>query len=168
MIRFQLYRVVTLWMVIPYPLLLLPWSVHWINHHHQVMILLHICIDEIANIIIDLSHRPYDRQKSLATITTGTNNRPHPSLDRRRTASESQLSARKNVQQNQRSDTTVCSCDTNGGHYTHTVMDQMYSSSIETIYGILANRAFLQKFLSETEKNTGMSIGCSHGIICIC
>ncbi|CDH52199.1 uncharacterized conserved protein [Lichtheimia corymbifera JMRC:FSU:9682] len=107
----------------------------------------------------DLSHRPYDRQKSLATITTGTTNRPHPSLDRRRTASESQLSARKNVQQNQRSDTTVCSCDTNGGHYTHTVMDQMYSSSIETIYGILANRAFLQKFLSETEKNTDVQVG---------
>lgn len=107
-------------------------------------------------IIIDLSHRPYDRQKSLATITASTTNRPHPSLDRRRTASESQLSARKNAQ-SQRSDTTVCSCDSNGGHYTHTVMDQMYSSSIETIYGILANRVFLQKFLTETEKNTGMS-----------
>lgn len=121
-------------------------------------------MDEFSNIIVDLSHRPYDRQKSLATITAATTNRPHPSLDRRRTASESQLSARKNVQQNQRSDTTVCSCDTNGGHYTHTVMDQMYSSSIETIYGILANRAFLQKFLSETEKNTGMSICCSRGM----
>lgn len=112
---------------------------------------------KIYNIIIDLSHRPYDRQKSLATITASTINRPHPSLDRRRTASESQLSARKNAQ-SQRSDTTVCSCDSNGGHYTHTVMDQMYSSSIETIYGILANRAFLQKFLTETEKNTGMSL----------
>ncbi|KAI7878643.1 GRAM-domain-containing protein [Lichtheimia hyalospora FSU 10163] len=107
----------------------------------------------------DICHRPYDRQKSLATITAATTHRPHPSLDRRRTASESQLSARKNVQQNQRSDTTVCSCDTNGGHYTHTVMDQMYSSSIETIYGILANRAFLQKFLSETEKNTDVQVG---------
>ncbi|KAI8143341.1 GRAM domain-containing protein [Fennellomyces sp. T-0311] len=97
----------------------------------------------------------YERQNSLATLPSAP--RRHPPLDRRRTASESQLSAKKDQQQQEAA--TGCGCHHTGGHYTHTVMDQMYQGSIEKIHNLLSNRAFLQKFLTEIEKNTDVDIG---------
>ncbi|KAI9264127.1 hypothetical protein BDA99DRAFT_571617 [Phascolomyces articulosus] len=123
---------------------------------------------------------PYERQNSLATLPSTTK---HPHLDRRRTASESQLSAKKDNDAKQQptiqrqhnntnghtnnndvveettSSATGCNCHNQGGHYTHTVMDQVYHGSIEKVYNLLANRSFLQKFLTEIEKNTEVDIG---------
>ena len=105
-------------------------------------------------------------------------------MDKRRTASESQLSAKKDFDakkhpsppplpppssshtntnnkkqssnnSNDNDTSSGCNCHNNGGHYNHTVMDQMYQGSIEKVYNILSNRSFLQKFLTEIEKNTG-------------
>ncbi|KAI9484710.1 hypothetical protein BDB00DRAFT_853952 [Zychaea mexicana] len=119
----------------------------------------------------DCDNSVYERQNSLATLPSATK---HPQLDRRRTASESQLSAKKNMDAKQQSQqrqeqssnndvgdekSTACGCQSNGGHYTHTVMDQLYQGSIENVYSLLANRAFLQKFLTEIEKNTDVDIG---------
>ncbi|KAI9315572.1 hypothetical protein BX666DRAFT_2113219 [Dichotomocladium elegans] len=103
----------------------------------------------------DTRSRHYERQNTLDSLPT----QHHPSLDRRRTASESHLATRKDAHVEQRSEATACACERNGGHYTHTVMDQIYTSSIEKIYGVLADREFLIKFLTETEKNTEVAVG---------
>ncbi|KAG2217481.1 hypothetical protein INT45_010767, partial [Circinella minor] len=115
----------------------------------------------------------YERQSSLSTLPSSKH--PHLQLDRRRTASESQLSAKKDLDAKKQPSSTLpssslninnnnntssgCNCHNNGGHYNHTVMDQMYHGSIEKVYNILSNRSFLQKFLTEIEKNTEVDIG---------
>lgn len=50
---------------------------------------------------------------------------------------------------------TECDCSKNGQHFPTTVMDKKYDTTIETMYNLLYNSTFMNKFLSEVEKSTG-------------
>lgn len=50
---------------------------------------------------------------------------------------------------------TECECSKNGQHFPTTVMDNKYNTTIETMYNLLYNSSFMNKFLCEIEKSTG-------------
>ncbi|GAA5801108.1 hypothetical protein HPULCUR_006550 [Helicostylum pulchrum] len=54
---------------------------------------------------------------------------------------------------------TDCDCGINDQHFPITVMDNKYDTSIETMYNLLYNSSFMNRFLSEVEKSTEVTIG---------
>ncbi|ORZ01736.1 GRAM domain-domain-containing protein [Syncephalastrum racemosum] len=56
---------------------------------------------------------------------------------------------------------TECKCITE--HYTQTVMDQVYTGTLDSIYKLLCHSPFLQGFLTDVEKNTDVQIGAWDG-----
>lgn len=60
--------------------------------------------------------------------------------------------------ENQSREKTQCECSRNDQHFPTTVMDNIYNTSIETMYGLLFNSSFMAKFLGEVEKSTGKNL----------
>lgn len=50
---------------------------------------------------------------------------------------------------------TECDCSKNEQHFPTVVMDNKYDTTIETMYNLLFNSTFMNKFLCEVEKSTG-------------
>jgi hypothetical protein len=50
---------------------------------------------------------------------------------------------------------TECECSKNDQHFPTVVMDKTYDTTIETMYNLLYNSSFMNKFLCEVEKSTG-------------
>lgn len=50
---------------------------------------------------------------------------------------------------------TDCECSKNDQHFPTVVMDNKYDTTIESMYNILFNSSFMNKFLCEVEKSTG-------------
>jgi len=61
-------------------------------------------------------------------------------------------------------ETTECECSKTDQHFPTVVMDNKYNTTIETMYNLLYNSTFMNKFLCEVEKSTGkyklVQIGC--------
>lgn len=53
---------------------------------------------------------------------------------------------------------TECDCSKNDQHFPTVVMDNTYNTTIETMYNILYDSSFMNKFLSEVEKSTGNAL----------
>lgn len=53
-------------------------------------------------------------------------------------------------------DTTDCDCSAD--HFLTTVMDQVYSGTLESLYNLLFHSGFMKKFLLENQKSTGKYI----------
>ncbi|CAO3643264.1 unnamed protein product [Mucor hiemalis] len=54
---------------------------------------------------------------------------------------------------------TDCECHKNASHFPTTVMDNKYDTTIETMYNLLYNSSFMNKFLCDIEKSTDVCIG---------
>ncbi|KAG2229122.1 hypothetical protein INT48_005481 [Thamnidium elegans] len=54
---------------------------------------------------------------------------------------------------------TECDCGINDQHFPTTVMDNKYDTTIETMYNLLYNSSFMNRFLCEVEKSTEVNIG---------
>ncbi|KAI7887724.1 GRAM domain-containing protein [Mucor mucedo] len=63
----------------------------------------------------------------------------------------------KPVEKPQLHDTTDCDCTPD--HFQTTVMDQVYSGSLESLYNLLYHSGFMKKFLVENQKSTELTIG---------
>jgi hypothetical protein len=50
---------------------------------------------------------------------------------------------------------TECDCSKTDQHFPTVVMDNTYDTTIETMYNLLYNSSFMNKFLCEVEKSTG-------------
>lgn len=77
------------------------------------------------------------------------------------TKSAENASEKKDVQIKE---TTECECSKTDQHFPTVVMDNRYNTTIETMYNLLYNSTFMNKFLCEVEKSTGkyklVKIGC--------
>lgn len=77
------------------------------------------------------------------------------------TKSAENASEKKDVQIKE---TTECECSKTDQHFPTVVMDNKYNTTIETMYNLLYNSTFMNKFLCEVEKSTGkyklVQIGC--------
>ncbi|KAI8371345.1 GRAM domain-containing protein [Radiomyces spectabilis] len=78
--------------------------------------------------------------------------KPHPLSRTRTDNAKDDFMPRKHIK-------TECQCLTGNQHFPHTVMDQTYQGSLETIYNLLYNSGFMKKFLTDVEKNTDITIG---------
>ncbi|KAI8635948.1 hypothetical protein BD408DRAFT_487223 [Parasitella parasitica] len=54
---------------------------------------------------------------------------------------------------------TECECSKNEQHFPTVVLDSKYDTSIETMYSLLFDSSFMNKFLCEVEKSTDVCIG---------
>lgn len=54
---------------------------------------------------------------------------------------------------------TDCECHKNASHFPTVVMDNKYDTTIETMYNLLYNSSFMNKFLCDIEKSTDVCIG---------
>lgn len=59
----------------------------------------------------------------------------------------------KPVEKPQLHETTECDCSNE--HYATTVMDQVYSGTLESMYNLLYHSEFMRKFLLENQKSAG-------------
>ena len=59
------------------------------------------------------------------------------------------------VQKPQIKEKTECECHKNDLHFPTIVMDNTYDTTIETMYNLLFDSPFMNKFLTEVEKSTG-------------
>lgn len=64
--------------------------------------------------------------------------------------------ATEKVQVNEK---TTCECESNGGHYPNTVMDQVYNGTLEKVFKLFYESSFMKKFLLDNQKSTELSIG---------
>ncbi|KAL0140368.1 hypothetical protein V8B55DRAFT_1506626 [Mucor lusitanicus] len=71
-------------------------------------------------------------------------------------ASTENASENKNVQIKEQ---TECECSKTDQHFPTVVMDKQYDTTIETMYNLLFNSTFMNKFLCEVEKSTEVCIG---------
>lgn len=71
------------------------------------------------------------------------------------TVSKSLASLNSSLDIDQLKEKTQCECNKNDQHFPTVVMDTVYNASIETMYCLLFNSSFMEKFLTEVEKSTG-------------
>ncbi|CAO3644684.1 unnamed protein product [Mucor fragilis] len=93
----------------------------------------------------------------VASISSHTNDKSATITDASAiTASAENGSEKKDVQIKEQ---TECECSQTDQHFPTVVMDKKYDTTIETMYNLLYNSTFMNKFLCEIEKSTEVCIG---------
>ncbi|KAI8380679.1 hypothetical protein BD560DRAFT_386826 [Blakeslea trispora] len=104
-----------------------------------------------------------DRQASIVSLPLPKHISPLDDITRQRAASEASQPLTINKPSSEETIQSVtkteCDCGKNDQHFPSVVMDNVYNTSIETIYKLLYDSSFMHQFLTETEKSTDVCIG---------
>lgn len=93
------------------------------------------------------THKPESTTTTLANDSNVSSTTDPTSVSNTETAvAETQLQTKEK---------TDCECSKSAQHFPTVVMDNKYDTTIETMYNILFNSSFMNKFLCEVEKSQG-------------